>query len=125
DVHQLAFLQSAHQLTMRDDEPYKAVIEDRSLVTGGAEPILAQVASTLAEAAALMWPDLEDAFARFGCSGAKRVPSASKAAAVSMFPRLTTVLGLGAVMLYHAPNAPDVTVIAAGTPVIVLGKRLM
>jgi hypothetical protein len=42
-----------------------------------------------------------------------------------MFPRLTTVLGLGAVMLYHAPDAPDATVVAAGTPVIVLGKRLL
>jgi hypothetical protein len=41
-----------------------------------------------------------------------------------MFPRLTTALGAGAVMLYFAESAPDATVVAAGTPVIVLGKSL-
>jgi hypothetical protein len=42
-----------------------------------------------------------------------------------MFPRITTVLGTGVVMLYHHENAPDVTVIAAATPVLVIGRRLM
>jgi hypothetical protein len=41
-----------------------------------------------------------------------------------MFPRLTTALGTGAVMLYFADSQTDVTVVAAGTPVIVLGRRL-
>jgi hypothetical protein len=71
-----------------------------------------------------MWPDLEEAFARFGASGAQRIPSSSHAAAVSMFPRLTTALGAGAVMLYQHDAAADITVVAAGTPVIILGPRL-
>src|SRR3569623_1402932 len=53
-----------------------------------------------------------------------RSPASSHAAAVSMFPRLTTALGAGAIMLYHSDSAPDLTVVAAGTPVIVLGPRL-
>jgi tetratricopeptide (TPR) repeat protein len=131
DVHQLAFLQGNKPYAMRDDEPYKAPLEapERAMVSGegsidSGEVALAQVAATLAEAAALMWPDLQEALARAGCPGAQRVPSASKALAVSMFPRLTTVLGSGVVMLYQHEKAPDITVIAAATPVVVIGPRL-
>ncbi|MEP6863980.1 MAG: hypothetical protein ABJE66_25355, partial [Deltaproteobacteria bacterium] len=126
DVHQSAFLQINKPYAMRDDEPYKGAIggESQALITGHEASPLAAIAATLAEAAQLMWPDLEEAFARFGVTGAQRIPSSSHAAAVSMFPRLTTALGAGAIMLYHADSAPDITVIAAGTPVIVLGPRL-
>jgi hypothetical protein len=109
---------------MRDDEPYKATVEDRSLITGHDEAPLAAVATTLAEAATLIWTDLDLALAHAGVPGARRVPASSHAAAVSMFPRLTTVLGTGAVMLYEHDASPDVTVVAAATPVIVLGPRL-
>jgi tetratricopeptide (TPR) repeat protein len=126
DVHQSAFLQVNKPYAMRDDEPYKAAIaaETRPLIAGHEEAPLAAIAATLAEAAQLMWPDLEEAFGRYGIAGAKRVPASSHAAAVSMFPRLTTALGAGAVMLYQHDDAEDVTVIAAGTPVIVLGPRI-
>jgi hypothetical protein len=42
-----------------------------------------------------------------------------------MFPRLTTALGTGAVMLYQRESGPDITVVGAATPVIVLGPRLI
>ncbi|MGE5184465.1 MAG: tetratricopeptide repeat protein, partial [Acidobacteriota bacterium] len=126
DVHQLSFLQIHKPHELRDDEPYKANLDasERALVATEGEP-LAAVAATLVEAAALMWPDLEEALARGGCSGARRVAATSHAAAVWLFPRLTTMLGAGVVMLYHHDTAADVTVIAAGTPVIVLGRRMM
>jgi tetratricopeptide (TPR) repeat protein len=124
DVHQSAFLQVNKPYAMRDDEPYKVIVEDRALITGREDAPLGTVASTVAEAATLMWPDLEEALGRVGCPGARRVPSASHAPAVSMFPRLTTVLGVGAVMLYEHDAAPDITVVASATPVIVLGPRL-
>jgi hypothetical protein len=108
---------------MRDDEPYKASVEDHGLLVSEDHP-LAPIASTLAEAAALMWPDLEEAFTRTGVAGAKRMPATSKAPAVGMFPRLTTALGTGAIMLYFADTTQDVTVVAAATPTIVLGRRL-
>jgi tetratricopeptide (TPR) repeat protein len=122
DVHQLSYLQINKPYEMRDDEPYKAIVEDTSLVTE--DHPLAAIGATLAEAAALIWPNLDEGLARTGCEGAKRIPATSHAPAVSMFPRLTTALGAGAVMLYFAESAPDATVVAAGTPVIVLGKRL-
>jgi hypothetical protein len=43
-----------------------------------------------------------------------------------MFPRLTTALGTGAIQLYQLDRAieRDVVVVAAATPVVVLGPRL-
>ena len=125
DVHQNAYLQMHKPYAMRDDEAYRGTLDagERALVV--ADGPLAQIASTLAEAAQLMWPDLEEALARAGVSGARRVPATSHAAAAAMFSRLTTALGSGVVMLYqHDSAAADVTVVAAATPVIVLGPRL-
>jgi len=122
DVHQSAFLQVNKPSQLRDDEPYHATVEDHTLI--GEDHPLAAIAATLAEAAALIWPNLDEALARTGCEGAKRIPATSHAPAMSIFPRVATALGIGAVMLYFAENAPDTTVVAAGTPVIVLGKRL-
>jgi tetratricopeptide (TPR) repeat protein len=126
DVHQLSYLQINKPYAMRDDEPYRAALDDadRALVTGSSPPPLAQIASTLVEAAALIWPALEETLARAGCAGATRVPASSRGSAVAMFSRLTNVLGAGAVMLYQHDSPADSTVVAAGTPVIVLGRAL-
>lgn len=89
-----------------------------------AEGTLAPIAGALAEAAALLWPDLSEALARVGASGATRIPATLHTPATAMFSRLTTALGTGAVMLYQRDQGPDVTVVSAATPVIVLGPRL-
>lgn len=125
DLHQAAFLKAHQPHAMRDDEPYKTTVDDVSLLRGGESQALAPVAAALAEAAQHVWPTLEEAFERIGCVDARRVPASLHAAAVSMFPRLTNVLGLAAVQLYQHEEAPDVTVVAASTPVIVLGPRLV
>ena len=126
EVHQSAFLSIHKPYAMRDDESYKANLDasERALLTDADENLLGPVAVALAEAAALLWPDLEEAFARQGCSGAKRIPATRHVPATAMFSRLTTVLGTGAVMLYQRDEGPDVTVVSAATPVIVLGPRL-
>jgi tetratricopeptide (TPR) repeat protein len=124
DVHQSAFLHGHQPYAMRDDEAYKTTVEERALVTGHEESALATIAATVAEAAALMWPDLDEALARAGVPGARRVPATSHAPAVAMFPRITTVLGAGAIMLYEHEDVADVAVVAAGTPLVVLGPRL-
>ena len=125
DVHQSAFLQANKPYAVRDDESYPGAVDatDQLLLATG-DPVLAPIAQTLSEAAALLWPDLEEAFARTGCSGARRIPATTHAAAHAMFPRLTTALGTGAVMLYQVDEGADVTVVAAATPVIVIGPRL-
>ncbi len=127
DVHQSAFLSISKPHAMRDDEAYRSAVDltERPLLSDGRESALAPIASTLAEAAALLWPDVDEALARAGVAGARRVPATLKSPATAMFSRLTTVLGIGAVMLYQRDDGPDVTVVSAATPLIVLGPRLV
>ncbi|TMQ19167.1 MAG: tetratricopeptide repeat protein, partial [Deltaproteobacteria bacterium] len=126
DVHQRAFLSIHTPHAMRDDEPYKAALDgDRALVRDPGEVELAPVAAALAEVAALVWPDLDDTLARSGAAGARRVPATRNAAATAMLSRIATALGAGAVMLYERDAGPEAAVIAAATPMIVLGPRLL
>ena len=126
DVHQSAFLSIHKPYAMRDDETYRTAIDpaERALFTDADEATLAPIAGALAEAAALLWPDLNEALARMGAAGATRIPATLHTPATAMFSRLTTALGTGAVMLYQAASGADVTVVSAATPVIVLGPRL-
>jgi tetratricopeptide (TPR) repeat protein len=126
DVHQSAFLSIHKPYVMRDDESYRAALDatEHALLTDPAEANLAPIAIALAEAAALLWPDQEEAFARLDASGARRIPATLHVPATAMFPRLTTALGTGPVQLYQRDSGPDVTVVGAATPVIVLGPRL-
>ncbi|HEY4059924.1 MAG TPA: tetratricopeptide repeat protein, partial [Kofleriaceae bacterium] len=126
DVHQSAYLSSNKPYAMRDDESYKAILDeaDRALITDAAETTLGPIATALAEAAALLWPDTNEQLARMGVGGAQRIPATNKAPAVAMFSRLTSALGTGAALLYQHDSAPDVTIVSAPTPVIVLGPRM-
>ena len=126
DVHQSAYLTIHKPHAMRDDESYRAALDanDRAMIADPSEATLSPIATALAEAAALLWPDLQEAFARCDVSGATRVPATLNVPATAMFPRLTTALGTGAVMLYQRDSGPDITVVGAATPVVVLGPRL-
>ncbi len=53
------------------------------------------------------------------------MPASLKVPATAMYPRLTTVLASGAVMLYQRDTGRDITVVGTSTPVIVLGPRLI
>ncbi len=128
DVHQTAFFTIHKPYVLRDDESYKAALDptERLLLRDADESELLPVVTALAEAAALLWPDLEQCLARNGVGGAKRVPATLHVAASAMFPRLTTALGTGAIQLYQLdrPIERDVVVVAAATPVVVIGPRL-
>jgi tetratricopeptide (TPR) repeat protein len=124
DVHQRAFLSIHTPYAMRDDEQYRCALDgDRALIRDPGQLDLAPVAVALAEAAALVWPDLDDTLARHAATGARRVPATRHAPAAAMFSRIAAALGAGAVMLYERDAGPDAAVIAAATPVIVLGPR--
>jgi hypothetical protein len=126
DVHQRAFLSIHTPYAMRDDEQYRAALDgDRALIRDPGEAELAPVAAALAEAAALVWPDLEDNLARSGAAGARRVPATRHTPAAAMFSRIAAALGIGAVMLHERDDGPDAAVIAAATPIIVLGPRML
>ena len=128
DVHQNAFFTIHKPYVLRDDESYKAALDatDRALLVDADQSELFPVVTALAEASALLWPDLEQCLARNGVGGAKRVPATLHVAASAMFPRLTTALGTGAIQLYQLDRQidRDVVVVAAATPVVVIGSRL-
>jgi tetratricopeptide (TPR) repeat protein len=77
DLNQTAFLSIHKPSPLRDDEPYKHALDanERRMLTDPDEDELSPVACALAEASALLWPDLEQCFARNDVSGAKRVPA--------------------------------------------------
>ncbi len=110
--------------TMRDDEPYRA-----SAVDGDGRALIADTRGLAArrdrrDARGGRAADVARPRGGLRALRRRRCPpraGVAHASAVSMFSRLTTVLGAGAIMLYERDEAPDVTVVAAGTPVIVLG----
>ncbi|HST39300.1 MAG TPA: tetratricopeptide repeat protein, partial [Conexibacter sp.] len=126
EVHQRAFLSIHTPYVLRDDEAFKVALDaDRALIRDPEESGLGQVAVALSEAAALLWPDLDEALARNDAAGANRIPATRNTPATAMFSRIATALGAGAVMLYERDGGPDVTVVNAATPVIVLGSRML
>jgi tetratricopeptide (TPR) repeat protein len=125
DVHQRAFLSIHAPHTMRDDEQYRAALDDHALVSEPDQAAIAPLAVALAEAAALVWPDLDETLARHDAVGARRIPATLHAPAAAMLPRIATALGVGAVMLYERDAGPDIAVVSAATPVIVLGPRML
>jgi tetratricopeptide (TPR) repeat protein len=126
DVHQRAFLSIHASYALRDDEQYKATLDgDRALIRDPEHSGLGSIAVALAEAAALLWPDLDEALARNDAGGAHRIAATRNAPATAMCSRIATALGGGAVMLYERDAGPDVTVVNAATPVIVLGPRVL
>jgi len=132
DVHQTAYLTTHKPTAMPADAAYKGAAtadEVSALIADEDEAPLAPIASALAEAIALLVPDPEETLARVGAAGARRVTTAAKLAPAEMFPRIASAIGTGATVLYlrddpEAGPIPDVQVVAAGTPMVVLGPRL-
>jgi tetratricopeptide (TPR) repeat protein len=132
DVHQRAFLSIHPARALRDDEAYKAALDPdrpdrggRALIADPELAALAPIAAVLAEAAALVWPDLDETLERNAVAAARRVPATLHAPATAMLSRIASALGAGAVMLYERDHGPDIAVISAATPVIVLGPRML
>jgi len=129
DVHAAAYL-STHKATgMPADASYPGAItadELGKLLADPEERTLAPVAAVIAEVISLLVPDPEDALYRVGAAGAKRVSAAAHLAPAEMFPRIAAAIGTGATMIYTRDDAgtPDVQVVCAGTPMIVLGPRV-
>lgn len=130
-----AFLERRPVYQMAADEAYRnqvtdsqrsEIILDRVEDADEAENLLPRVLTTLSEAAGLLWPEAEVALDRSGVMGAVRVAPPSDLSAVNLFPRITAALGSPATVFYitHEADAPDVQVVCAATPMVVLGPRL-
>jgi tetratricopeptide (TPR) repeat protein len=143
DVHQTAFFTVNRPAVLRPDAQYKGTVEPGDRAPGGPgkpghplaggalsdpdELALQPVMQALAEAANVLWSDTNEALSRAGLSHARRVVATTHGNAVSMFPRLVAAIGGGAAMLYQRDDAggPDVQVVCAAVPLVVLGPRLL
>jgi hypothetical protein len=132
DVHLAAFLsQNPPPPGLADDESYRGEIsaDDRAaFISDQDEAELAPLMAAIAEGAGLLWPDSGEALARAGAGAAKRVTASVHAPAVAMFPRITSALGTGPVLLYaqsEGGDTPDIEVVCASPAIVVLGARLL
>ncbi len=123
-----AFLAEHPPRKMAADVPYRGKLDrqDRlELIRDDADRPMADLLSTLWEAAPLLWSEPLDALERCTVVGAKRVSANSQLAAASIFPRVATALQIPATVLYSTdvPDAPDVQVVCVSAPIVVLGPR--
>lgn len=111
------------------DEPYRGAVDADALAGFLADPAeapLGAVLATLAEAAGILWPDADDALARAGAGGARRVTATGSAPAAIAFPRIAAALGCGPVVLFTRDDAaaPPVQVVCGSSPMVVLGPAV-
>jgi tetratricopeptide (TPR) repeat protein len=130
-----AFLDRRPVYQMAPDEAYRGaldetlraeVILDRGDDADDDANLLGVILSTVWEAAPLLWPETAEALLRSGVADALRVAPPSDIPAVNMFPRITAALGAPATVLYTSRDAaaPDIQIVGAAAPIVVLGPRL-
>jgi len=114
-------------LPIEPDAAYKGnMTAYRSTLFQGADDSpISEMFRTIAESAAMLWPDLESALQRHGLT-AYRLPASTRAAALTMLPHVSAALGLGPVLAYGTDD-PNIViqVVCAGTPIVVLGPLLL
>lgn len=131
----IAFLERRPVYGMAADEAYRHPISDehyQKLVLGRApgssakDDIFVQILRALWSAASVLWPDPDEALERCAVLNSERVSASMNLAAAAIFPNIVSALGLSATALYTTdmPDAPDVQVVCAATPIIVVGPRL-
>jgi hypothetical protein len=107
---------------MASDEAYGAVLDDadrRALVDDPADA-LGDVLDIVGEALALVCATAQVAVAELG---ATRIPPTSEAAAASVYPQIARALAGPQTLLYAVADGPDLQLVTASPPVIVLGPR--
>jgi tetratricopeptide (TPR) repeat protein len=115
------FLTAHPPRRMAPDETYAAALDeaDLALLGDGADGPLHELGAALGEAAALLWPDPTKAVGE----GARRL-GAGRAAAI--YHQVAKVLAPQTVLFAtDAATAPDVAVVCASPPAVVLGPRLL
>jgi hypothetical protein len=123
------FLDRHEPRAMASDEAYAAALDDaerHALIDDEADGTLGELFILLGEAASLVCPDAKTALDNEALSDARRIPATSDAAAVAIYPQIANTLSGPATLLYANPsrNAPDLRLLLASPPVLVLGPRL-
>ena len=124
-----AFLAENTPRQMADDEAYRGSISGdlrAALIADPEDDPLAQVFSLLWEAAPLLWPDADKTLERLGITQTERIPVKQLGPAAAIFTRVAKALEAGATVMYRTndPAAPDVQVVCASPPIVVLGPKL-
>jgi tetratricopeptide (TPR) repeat protein len=114
---------------MASDEAYGAVIDDadrRALVDDDGDAPLADLLELLWEAAPLLCPDARTALDHEGLGEARRVSAATEAAAARIYPQIANALGGPPTLVHAMPRGshPDLSLLVASPPIVVLGPRL-
>ena len=130
DVHQAAFLSLHKPHEWIADESYRGTVDAEGRAAYLVDPDdapLGAVFAALADAMAILWPEAEESLIRAGATGARRLAATSGVIAAHAYPRIAAALGAGAVLIYGRDDAaaPDVQLVCAATPVVVLGPRLL
>ncbi len=130
DLHQTAFLSLHKPHAWVADESYRGAVDAAgraAFLTDPDDHPLLPVFATLAEAAALLWPEADEALLRAGVTGARRLTAITGGATAVAYPRIAAALGAGPVLLFARDDAgaPPVQLVCAGTPIVVLGPRLV
>lgn len=113
---------------MLPDAAYRGTVDDsaRRMLADPELATLAPIISTLAEAASLLWPDVEENLARMGVGDAEKLAASTGSPAHMVFAKVAQALGTGAALLYQSPSAPrDVVTVCAATPIVVLHPRVV
>jgi tetratricopeptide (TPR) repeat protein len=127
-LHDKAFLFAHPVRAMASDEPYAIALDDaerRALIDDPADGIVGELLAIIAEAIALVAPDVKTALATAALTDARRPPATSDAAALAIYPQISKALGGPATLLYASPSLPeDAAVVLATPPIVVLGPAL-
>ena len=121
------FLATHRPRPMASDEAYAAQLDEaerRQLVDDDADGILGGILELIGEAIALVCPDAKTALEPADLAGARRVTAASNAATAVLYPQIANALGGPQTLLYANDHGPDLALVLAAPPVVVLGPRL-
>ncbi len=121
------FLAAHPQRPMASDEAYAASLGDlerRELVDDPGDGALADVLELVGEALALVVPDARSSLERAELANARRVASGTSAAAAALYPQIANALGGPQTLLYAVDRGPDLRLLLAAPPVVVIGPRL-
>ncbi len=115
---------------MASDEAYAAILDEterRALVDDPSDGPLGELLTLVGESMQLVAPDAKGALDNVAMSDARRPPASSDAAALATYPQIAKAFASPPTMLYAstARSAPDLALLLAAPPVVVLGPRLV
>ncbi|HEU0033835.1 MAG TPA: tetratricopeptide repeat protein [Kofleriaceae bacterium] len=121
------FISDHPQRLLAADEPYGAPLDEqdrRDLIEDPDDAPLGPVLDLLGEAAALVCPPAAAALSASALP-AQRLAPTNGALAAALYPQIAKAFGAPPALLHTIADGPDVTLLLAAPPVVVLGPGLL